>query len=49
MDTPEELAAAFKAQQELGLRGGMLVTNPDPRGVLRWIPTYINKAIARGH
>ncbi len=30
VDTPEELAAAFRAQQDLGLRGGMLVTNPIP-------------------
>ena len=30
MDSPEELAAAFKVQHELGLKGGMLVTNPIP-------------------
>lgn len=30
IDTPEELAAAFKAKQEMGLGGGMLVTNPIP-------------------
>ena len=30
IDTPEELAAAFKAQRELDMRGGMLVTNPIP-------------------
>ena len=30
IDTPEEVAAAFKTQQELGLKGGMLVTNPIP-------------------
>ena len=30
LDTPEELAAAFRAKQEMGLRGGMLVTNPIP-------------------
>ncbi len=30
IDTPEELAAAFKAQNEMGLGGGMLVTNPIP-------------------
>ena len=30
IDTPEELANAFRAQRELGLRGGMLVTNPIP-------------------
>ena len=27
-DSPEELAAMFKAQRGLGLKGGMLVTNP---------------------
>jgi len=30
MDTPEELAAAFTAQREMGLKTGMLVTNPIP-------------------
>ena len=30
IDTPEELAAAFKAQRDMGLKGGMLVTNPIP-------------------
>ena len=30
MDTPEELASAFKVQNDLGLNGGMLVTNPIP-------------------
>ena len=30
LDTPEELAKAFKVQHELGLKGGMLVTNPIP-------------------
>lgn len=30
VDTPAQLAAMFKAQQELGMRGGMLVTNPIP-------------------
>jgi len=29
-DSPEELAAMFKAQRDLGLKGGMLVTNPIP-------------------
>ena len=31
MDTPEELAAAFKAQNDMALGGGMLVTNPIPQ------------------
>lgn len=30
VDSPEELAAMFSAQRELGIRGGMLVTNPIP-------------------
>ena len=30
MDAPAELAAAFKAQNDLALGGGMLVTNPIP-------------------
>lgn len=30
VDTPEELAAIFKVKQEMGLIGGMLVTNPIP-------------------
>ncbi len=30
LDTPKELAEAFHVKKELGLRGGMLVTNPIP-------------------
>ena len=30
MDTPQELAKAFKTQNDLGFPGGMLVTNPIP-------------------
>jgi pseudouridine-5'-phosphate glycosidase len=30
MDTPAELAKTFHVQQELGLKGGILVTNPIP-------------------
>ena len=30
IDTPEELAAVFKASNEMGLKSGMLVTNPIP-------------------
>ena len=30
MDTPEEIAAAMRTQTELGMAGGMLVTNPIP-------------------
>ena len=44
LDTPEEIAAAFRAQQEMGLGGGMLVTNPIPE---EWSmdPARINAAI----
>ena len=48
MDSPEEIAAAFRAQRALGL-GGMLVTNPIPEqyamdeGVIN---TAIDRAIA---
>ena len=30
IDTPEELAAAFKASHEMGMKSGMLVANPIP-------------------
>ena len=30
LDTPDEVAAAFRAKLEMGLGGGMLVTNPIP-------------------
>ena len=44
IDTPEELAAAFRAKMEMGLRGGMLVTNPIPEEYS--MPAdVINKAI----
>ena len=44
IDTPEELAAAFRAKQEMGLRGGMLVTNPIPEE-FSMDPDRINAAI----
>ena len=44
MDSPEEIAAAFKAMKELGLRGGMLVTNPIPEEY-SMDADVINKAI----
>ena len=44
IDTPEELAAAFRAQQEMGLGGGMLVTNPIPEE-FSMDPARINAAI----
>ena len=31
IDTPEELAAAFKAGHDMGMKSGMLVTNPIPQ------------------
>ena len=45
MDTPEEIAAAFKTQNEMGLRGGMLVTNPIPEEY-SMDADFINGAIA---
>ena len=44
IDTPEELAAAFKAKLEMGLKGGMLVTNPIPEEY-SMDPARINQAI----
>ena len=44
IDTPEELAAAFQAKLDMGLRGGMLVTNPIPEEY-SMDPDVINKAI----
>ena len=44
MDSPVELAKTFHVQQELGLKGGMLVTNPIPEEY-SMDPDVINKAI----
>ena len=44
-DSPEELAAMFKAQRGLGLKGGMLVTNPIPEEY-SMDKAVIDKAIA---
>ena len=44
LDTPEEIANAFRAQQEMGLGGGMLVTNPIPEAY-SMDPARINAAI----
>lgn len=44
MDTPAELAAAFKAQNDMALGGGMLVTNPIPEEYAMPLGT-INAAI----
>ena len=48
VDSPEELAAAFKASKDLELEGGMLVTNPIPEQYampLDTINTAIDQAI----
>jgi pseudouridine-5'-phosphate glycosidase len=44
LDTPKEMADAFLAKKELGMKGGMLVTNPIPE---QYAMDYdvINKAI----
>ena len=44
IDTPEELAAAWKAKLDMGLKGGMLVTNPIPEKD-SMDPARINAAI----
>ncbi|MCQ2538288.1 MAG: pseudouridine-5'-phosphate glycosidase [Lachnospiraceae bacterium] len=44
LDTPAELAKSFHVKEELGLRGGMLVTNPIPEQY-SMDPDVINKAI----
>ena len=44
LDSPEELAAAFCAKMEMGLKGGMLVTNPIPEEY-SMDPDRINAAI----
>lgn len=44
IDTPQELAAAFRVQRELGYPGGMLVTNPIP-AEYSMDPAVINAAI----
>ncbi len=46
LDTPEELARAFHVKRELGLKGGILVTNPIPEEY-SMDPDVINAAIDR--
>ena len=46
IDTPEELAAAFRTKLEMGLEGGMLVTNPIPEEY-SMDPYRINAAISQ--
>ncbi len=44
IDTPEDLARAFHVKRELGMNGGMLVTNPIPEAY-SMDPDVINRAI----
>ncbi|XOQ45055.1 MAG: Pseudouridine-5'-phosphate glycosidase (pseudoU degradation) [Clostridium sp.] len=44
VDTPNELARIYRAQQDLGLGGGLLVTNPIPEEYAM-DPDYIGKII----
>ena len=44
MDSPEEIAAAFRAKLDMRLAGGMLVTNPIPEE-FSMNPDIINRAI----
>ena len=46
IDTPAELAAAFHAGEEMGMRSGMLVTNPIPEAY-SMDADVINSAIER--
>ena len=49
VDSPEELAAMFRAQRDLGYKGGMLVTNPIPEAYSMdadVINSAIEKAVA---
>ena len=49
VDSPEELAKTFRVSKDLGLRGGMLVTNPIPQEYampLETINAAIDQAIA---
>ena len=44
LDTPREVADAFRAKLQMGLKGGMLVTNPIPEEY-SMDPDVINRAI----
>ena len=55
LDTPELIAASFRAKIDMGLKGGMLVTNPipeeyamDPAGINKAIDEAVAEANARG-
>ena len=52
LDSPAELAAAFRAQRDMGLKGGMLVTNPIPEQYsmdAAVINAAIDKAVAEAN
>ena len=52
VDTPEDLAAIFQAQRDLGLKTGMLVTNPIPQQYAMdkaIIDKAIDQALAESH
>ena len=52
VDTPEDLAAIFQAQRDLGLKTGMLVTNPIPEQYAldkTVIDKAIDQALAESH
>ena len=52
VDAPEDLAAIFQAQRDLGLKTGMLVTNPIPQQYAMdktVIDKAIDKALAESH
>ena len=52
VDTPEDLAAVFRAQRALGLKTGMLVTNPIPEQYAMdktVIDKAIDQALAESH
>ena len=44
LDTPQQIAAAFRAKLDMGMKGGMLVTNPIPEEY-SMDPDTINRAI----
>ena len=46
LDTPEQIAQAFYAKEQMGLQGGMLVTNPIP-DEYAMDDDYINSNIQR--
>ena len=52
VDTPEDLAAIFQAQRDMGLKTGMLVTNPIPQQYAMdktVIDKAIDQALAESH